>query len=83
MAGAFGIPDAKVPGSERVMAAIQLKEGYEGMVTEEEIRSFCREHLPPYAVPKSVEFHKALPLTVSEKVFKKVLREKAIAKMDK
>lgn len=36
---------------------------------------------PPYAVPKIVEFHDDLPLTVSEKVFKKVLREQAIAQM--
>jgi long-chain acyl-CoA synthetase len=82
MAAAFGIPDPEVPGSERVMAAIQLKEGYWGTITEEEIRTFCRRHLPPYAVPKYVEFHEALPLTVTEKVFKKVLREEAIAAMN-
>jgi long-chain acyl-CoA synthetase len=82
MAAAFGVPDPDVPGSERVMAAIQLKEGCKGSVTEEEIRAFCREHLPPYAVPKYIEFHETLPLTVSEKVFKKVLREEAIEAMN-
>ena len=82
MAAAFGIPDPEIPGSERVMVAIQLKKAYQGTVTEEEIRTFCRRHLPPYAVPKYVEFHETLPLTVSEKVFKKVLREEAIAAMD-
>jgi long-chain acyl-CoA synthetase len=81
MAAAFGIPDPEVPGSERVMAAIQLKEGFQGAVTEEEIRVFCRQHLPPYAVPTYVEFRDALPLTVTEKVFKKILREEAIAAM--
>lgn len=82
MAAAFGIPDPEVPGSERVMVAIQLKEGCRGTVTEEEIRAFCRQYLPPYAVPKFVEFHETLPLTVTEKVFKKVLREEAIAAMN-
>jgi long-chain acyl-CoA synthetase len=82
MAAAFGVPDPEVPGSERIMAAIQLKEGCKGSVTEEEIRAFCRDHLPPYAVPKYIEFHETLPLTVSEKVFKKVLREEAIEAMN-
>jgi long-chain acyl-CoA synthetase len=82
MAAAFGVPDPEVPGSERVMVAIQLKEGCKGTVTEEEIRAFCREHLPPYAVPKYVEFHETLPLTVTEKVFKKVLREEAVKTMN-
>ena len=81
MAAAFGVPDPEIPGSERVMAAIQLKAGYEGTVTEDEIREFCRQNLAPYAVPKYVEFRENMPLTVTEKVFKKVLREEAISRM--
>jgi long-chain acyl-CoA synthetase len=81
VAAAFGIPDSEIPGSERVMAVVALKEGYHGSVTEQELRDFCRQHLPAYAVPKFIEFHDELPLTVSEKVFKKVLREQAIARM--
>ena len=79
-AAAFGVPDPDNPGSERVMAVIQLKEQYRGPVTEQEIRAFCREHLAPYAVPKYIEFRDAMPLTVSEKIFKKVLRDAAIAR---
>jgi len=81
MAAAFGVPDPKIPGSERVMASIQLKEGFGGKVTAEEIQDFCREHLAPYAVPKYVEFREDMPLTVTEKVFKKALREEAIKKL--
>ena len=81
MAAAFGVPDPKIPGSERVMASIQLKEGFGGKVTAEEIQDFCREHLAPYAVPKYVEFRDDMPLTVTEKVFKKALREEAMKKM--
>jgi len=81
VAAAFGIPDVEIPGSERVMAVVVLKEGYRGLVTEQEVRDFCRQQLPPYAVTKIVEFRDELPLTVSEKVFKNALREQAIAQM--
>jgi long-chain acyl-CoA synthetase len=81
VAAAFGIPDMENPGSERVMAVVALKAGYHGSVTEQELRDFCRQHLPSYAVPKIVEIRDELPLTVSEKVFKNALREQAIAKM--
>ena len=81
VAAAFGIPDMENPGSERVMAVVALKVGYHGSVTEGELRDFCRQHLPSYAVPKIVEIRDELPLTVSEKVFKNALREQAIAKM--
>jgi long-chain acyl-CoA synthetase len=63
------------------MAVVALKEGCRGSVTEQELRDFCRQHLPPYAVPKMIEFRDELPLTVSEKVFKNTLREQAIARM--
>jgi long-chain acyl-CoA synthetase len=82
MAAAFGVPDADAPGSERVMAVIRLKDAQAGQVTEEQIREYCRAHLPPYAVPKHVEFRDDLPLTVTEKVFKRALREEAIARMN-
>jgi long-chain acyl-CoA synthetase len=81
MAAAFGVPDAEIPGSERVMAVLRLRDEQRGAVTEGEIRDYCRQHLPPYAVPKVVEFRDELPLTVTEKVFKKVLREEAIKRL--
>lgn len=78
---AIGIPDPERPGSDRIKAFIRLKPGYEGKVTAEDIISHCREKLPPYAVPKFVEFRTELPLTVTEKLFKRELREEEIAKM--
>ncbi len=81
VAAAFGVPDPEIPGSERVMAVIQLKDGFQGVVTTGEIRGFCKEHLPPYAVPRYIEFRDNIPLTVTDKVFKKELREESIAKM--
>jgi long-chain acyl-CoA synthetase len=78
-AAAFGVPDPSRPGSERVMAAIQLKPAYQGKVTAQEIQAFCRGHLAPYAVPRVVEFRADLPLTVTDKIFKRALRDEAIA----
>jgi len=80
MAAAFGVPDSELPGSERVMAVIQLKDGLQADVSGEDIRNFCREHLPPYAVPKYVEFRNEMPMTVTEKLFKRVLRDEAVEK---
>ena len=82
MAAAFGIPDPENPGSERVMAVIQPKPGYPELLTEDEIREFCRAKLPPYAVPRFVEFRENMPLTVTEKVFKKALRDEALRKFE-
>jgi long-chain acyl-CoA synthetase len=79
-AAAFGVPDPEAPGSERVMAVIQLKEELRGSVSEEEFRDLCRQHLAPYAVPKYIEFRDEMPMTVSEKIFKKALRDAAIAR---
>ena len=81
MAAAFGIPDPETPGSERIMAAIRLKDGSEGKVGAEDIRDFCRRHLAPYAVPKVVEFRNSIPMTATEKLFKKALRDEAITRM--
>lgn len=81
IAAAFGIPDPNVPGSERVMAVIQLKKDYKDPVTIKDIQNFCKEHLAPYARPKYVEFRTKIPLTVTEKVFKKKLRDEAIEQM--
>jgi len=81
MAAAIGVPDPDVPGSERVMAVIQLKKEHKGKLSEAEMIAFCKGKLAPYAVPKTIEFRDELPLTVTEKVFKKVLRDDVIEKI--
>jgi len=75
MAAAIGIPDPEREGSERIKAFIVLKEDYADKVTAEEIIDFCRDKCASYAVPRFVEFRDQLPLTVTEKIFKKQLRE--------
>jgi long-chain acyl-CoA synthetase len=77
----IGVPDPKIPGSERIKAFIRLKDDYKGKVEPQEIIDYCRENLANYAVPKYVEFRDNLPLTVTEKIFKRALREEEIEKM--
>ena len=82
VAGVIGIPDPARAGSERIKAFIKLKSEYEGKVDADDIIAFCKEKLPPYSVPKFVEFRDDLPLTVTEKIFKRKLREEEIKKME-
>lgn len=81
MAVAIGIPDPERPGSERIKAFITLKEDYKGKVSAEDIIEHCQAKCPPYAVPKFVEFREDLYLTVTEKLFKKALRDEEVEKM--
>ncbi|MBL6978158.1 MAG: AMP-binding protein, partial [Desulfobacteraceae bacterium] len=81
MAVAVGVPDPNIPGSERVMAIVRLRDEYKGKVTAEDIINTCKEHLPRYAVPKYVDFKDDLPMTVTEKLFKKEMRDEAVERM--
>jgi long-chain acyl-CoA synthetase len=81
MAAAVGIPDPERPGSERIKAFIKPKQEYKGKLNADDIIDYCKERLPAIAVPKYVEFRDELPLTVTEKIFKRALREEEIARM--
>jgi long-chain acyl-CoA synthetase len=81
-AAAFGVPDPERPGSERVMAVVQIKEGARGQITAAEIVAFCAQHLAPYEVPKYVLFRKQMPLTVTDKIFKRALRDEVCAQLE-
>jgi len=70
----IAIPDAV--WGERPKAFVSLKS--DCSATEEDIISFCREHLAHFKVPAAVEFA-ALPKTSTGKVQKFVLRERAWA----
>jgi len=82
-AATIGIPDPERPGSERVKAFVVLHSEQKGKVTTDDIISYCREKLAPYAVPTFIEFRDELPLTVTEKLFKKQLRDEELKKPEK
>jgi len=83
MAAAIGIPDPEREGSERIKAFVVLREEYCDKVTAEDIIDFCRDKCASYAVPRQVEFRDSLPFTVTEKIYKKQLREEEIEKGSK
>jgi long-chain acyl-CoA synthetase len=67
--GVAGIPD-KLRG-EAVKAWVVLQEGQRA--TAAEIRTYCRENLVAYKVPRHVEFRDSLPKTLVGKVLRREL----------
>ena len=70
-AGVCGIPDRK--WGEAGLVSIVLKEG-ETMTEEEAIR-LCDGRLARYKIPKVVRFVDELPMTASQKIIRRKLRE--------
>ena len=70
----FGVPDEKA--GEELCAWIVLRQGE--YASEEDIRDFCRGQIAHYKVPRYVHFVDEMPLTVTGKVQKFVMREEMI-----
>lgn len=77
----IGVPVPNKPGSERVKAFVTIGEETEASGIEKELIDFAREKLPGYAVPEIIEVIDEIPLTVTEKLFKRSLREREIEKL--
>lgn len=60
---------------ETVKAVVVLRPGQRGKVNEEDIVSWCREHMAVYKVPRFVRFVEALPKSGSGKVLWRQLQE--------
>jgi long-chain acyl-CoA synthetase len=73
--GVAGIPD-KLRG-EAVKAWVVLREGQQA--TAAEIRTYCRENLVAYKVPRHVEFRDSLPKTTIGKVLRRDLVQEHVA----
>jgi long-chain acyl-CoA synthetase len=69
-AAAIGIPDEK---SGEVVKVFIVKN--DKSLTEEEIKSFCKESLTGYKCPKAIEFRKELPKTNVGKILRRALRD--------
>lgn len=67
----FGIPDDEF--GESLCAVVQPQAG--ATLSEVDVRSFLRERVAGYKVPKKVEFRSDLPREDSGKIFKRKLRE--------
>lgn len=61
-------------GLAKTKAFVVLNEGFEAdSRTEDELRTFCREKLAPYKVPRQIAFMRELPKTGQGKIDKRAL----------
>ncbi|MGI9316831.1 MAG: AMP-binding protein [bacterium] len=67
----LGVPDEKTGEAVKLFAV----KAAESAVTEADIISYCREHLTPYKVPKSVVFIDEVPKSAVGKMLRRVLRD--------
>jgi fatty-acyl-CoA synthase len=70
----FGVPDSKY--GEEVCAWIVVRAGEH--LTSEDVQEFCRGQIAHYKIPKYIRFVDELPMTVTGKVQKFVMRERMI-----
>jgi fatty-acyl-CoA synthase len=70
----FGVPDQKY--GEEVCAWIVLRPGEQA--SDEEIREFCKGQIAHYKIPRYIRFVDELPMTVTGKVQKFVMRARMI-----
>jgi fatty-acyl-CoA synthase len=70
----FGVPDEKY--GEEVCAWIVLRQGEHA--TPEEIRDFCQGQIAHYKIPRHIRFVDELPMTVTGKIQKFIMRAKMI-----
>ena len=73
----FGVPDTRY--GEEICAWIVPKPGQS--CTEDEIRDFCRDQIAHYKVPRYIRFVEDMPMTITGKVQKFVMREKMMAEL--
>ena len=73
----FGVPDAKY--GEEICAWIVPKPGQ--TCTEDDIRDFCRDQIAHYKVPRYIRFVTDMPMTITGKVQKFVMRDQMLAEM--
>lgn len=66
-----GVPDERL--GEEICAWIQVKENQS--ISEDEIKSYCKEKLARYKVPKYISIVTEFPLTVTGKVQKYKIQE--------
>ncbi len=74
----FGVPDAKY--GEAVCAWVIVRPGTE--LSEEELRDHCRDRIAHFKVPKHFRFVDEMPMTITGKPQKFVMRNRMIKELD-
>ncbi|QWP76135.1 AMP-binding protein [Lysobacter sp. K5869] len=70
----FGVPDEKF--GEEVCAWIRLADG--AALDADAVRGFCQGRIAHYKIPRYIEFVDSLPMTISGKPQKYLMREKMV-----
>jgi len=70
-AAVVGLPDET--WGEIVAAAVVKREG--SLITDNDIKNFCRNYIAGYKIPKKIIFRESLPLNASGKILKFKLRD--------
>ncbi|WP_321854036.1 AMP-binding enzyme, partial [Burkholderia cenocepacia] len=73
----FGVPDAKY--GEELCAWIVLRA--DEQMTEDDVRAFCNGQIAHYKIPRYIRFVDELPVTVTGKVQKFVMRDRMIEEL--
>lgn len=73
----IGVPDERF--GEELMAWIQVRSG--ASLDEAAVKEFCKGRIAHYKVPRYVKFTDEFPLTVTGKVQKFIMRERAIEEL--
>jgi fatty-acyl-CoA synthase len=67
----FGVPDSRF--GEELCAWIKLRAGE--VLTEDDVKAFCKDQIAHYKVPRHVRFVEEFPMTVTGKMQKYLMRE--------
>ena len=67
---------------QEVGAAVVLRKGESGKVTEEELKVFMRERVAKFKVPKRIWFTEVMPKTATGKVQRRIVAEAMLKKDD-
>jgi len=70
---ASGLPDKEM--GEIIKVWVVLKKDWEGKISDEELREWCKENMTHYKVPRLIEFRNELPKTLVGKVMRRQLME--------
>src|ERR1700760_186824 len=73
----IGVPDQRY--GEELCAWVKLRPGV--TANDEEIKTFCRDQIAHYKVPRYVKFVDAFPMTVTGKIQKFLMRQQTIEEL--
>ena len=73
----IGVPDLKY--GEEVMAWVTVRAG--AALTADDVREFCQGRIAHYKIPRYIEFVETLPMTISGKPQKYLMRETMVERL--